>query len=125
MAARLQPALEGRRLLQFVGTHVRRPHPRTGETIERVEAKGKHLLITFSGGLVLQTHMGMTGSWRLYEDARSWRRDEHLARCVIVVDRCQAVCFSAPTVRFVMPGSTPMEAAAGHLGPDLCRPDAD
>lgn len=30
--------------------------PIAGRTIERVEAKGKHLLINFSGGLVMRTH---------------------------------------------------------------------
>ena len=31
-----------------------------------VEAVGKHLMIGFSGGLTLETHLRMTGSWQLY-----------------------------------------------------------
>lgn len=37
-----------------------------GRTIERFDARGKHLLIWFSGDVVLRTHMRMHGVWHLY-----------------------------------------------------------
>ena len=37
-----------------------------GRVIDRVTARGTHLLIWFSGGLVLRTHMRMHGSWHVY-----------------------------------------------------------
>jgi len=40
--------------------------PIAGRTIERCEAAGKHLLIVFSGDLILRTHMRMSGSWHVY-----------------------------------------------------------
>ena len=42
-----------------------------GSTVETVEARGKHLLIGFSNGLTLHTHLRMHGSWHRY---RPWRR---------------------------------------------------
>ena len=36
-----------------------------GRTVERVEAAGKHLLMMFTGDLVLRTHMRMNGSWHI------------------------------------------------------------
>ena len=36
-----------------------------GKLLESVEAVGKHLLLHFEGGLVLQNHLRMTGRWRV------------------------------------------------------------
>ena len=36
-------------------------HPIPGRVVERVEARGKHVLIFFSGDLVLRSHMRMSG----------------------------------------------------------------
>ena len=67
-AARLQP-LVGERV------DVETPHPRAavkriaerldGLRLESVEAVGKNLLLRFEGGLVLRSHLRMTGRWRL------------------------------------------------------------
>jgi endonuclease-8 len=67
-AARLQP-LVGQRV------EVETPHPRaqalrladrlTGRRLERVEAVGKNLLLEFEGGLVLRSHLRMSGRWQL------------------------------------------------------------
>jgi endonuclease-8 len=67
-AVRLQP-LVGERV------QVETPHPRAavkriaerldGKRIESIEAVGKNLLLRFEGGLVLRSHLRMTGRWRL------------------------------------------------------------
>lgn len=36
-----------------------------GRRLEQVEAVGKHLLLTFDGGLVLHSHLRMKGRWRV------------------------------------------------------------
>ena len=36
-----------------------------GKRLERVEAVGKNLLLTFEGGLVLRSHLLMRGRWRV------------------------------------------------------------
>ena len=48
-----------------------------GATMERAEARGKHLLLYFDRGLVLHSHLGMRGSWRISAgrgrtDRRAW-----------------------------------------------------
>jgi endonuclease-8 len=67
-AARLRP-LVGQRL------QVEAPHPRAaslriaerldGRRLEHVEAVGKNLLLAFEGGLVLRSHLRMSGRWQL------------------------------------------------------------
>jgi len=67
--ARLLQPLVGERV------EVETPNPRAavkqiaerldGRTLESVEAVGKNLLLRFEGGLVLRSHLRMTGRWRL------------------------------------------------------------
>jgi endonuclease VIII len=74
-ARRLQP-LVGQRL------EVEAPHPRAqatgvaprvdGLVLESVEAVGKNLLLRFEGGVVLRSHLRMSGRWRL--DPRGAKR---------------------------------------------------
>ncbi len=95
--------------------------PRAGETITAVEAVGKHLLIRFSGGLTLETHMRMTGTWRVSSaDGAPGRRNGPGTRVVIETDRFVAVCRNAPIVR-----TWRRPDPIAHLGPDLCLTDAD
>ncbi|MDB5118713.1 MAG: DNA-(apurinic or apyrimidinic site) lyase [Mucilaginibacter sp.] len=66
-----------RRLQVLAGQHVEveTPHPRAsgkqlaerldGLILESVEAVGKNLLLHFEGGLVLRSHLRMTGRWRV------------------------------------------------------------
>ncbi len=129
-ARRLRPALEGETLRRFEAPRLLGDRPRAGTVIERVEARGKHLLVHFADGLTLQTHMRMTGSWHLYRRAERWQKPAYLMRALIEVDGWVAVCFAAPVVRTFRPGQpggalgTSVDPT-GHLGPDLCLPNAD
>ncbi len=119
----LRPALEGQRLERFEAPRLVGRRPRPGELIDAVEAVGKHLMVRFSGGLTLDTHMRMTGSWHLYRTGERWRTAPHLARCVIAVHDHQAVCSSAPVVRtFPTSRQGTQDDPVAHLGPDLCLP---
>lgn len=122
-AARLRPALDGATLVAFEAPRLTGGRPRPGEVVGPVEAVGKHLLVAFSGGLTLQTHLRMTGSWHVHRTGERWRKPAHLLRCRIAVPGWEAVCFSAPVVR-TWPTSLRGTAAdpLGHLGPDLSGP---
>lgn len=119
-AARLRPALQGHRLTRFESSHLRGDAPAVGTTVELVEARGKHLLIHFEGGLTLRTHLRMSGSWHLYRDNERWQRPAYLARAVLGADSgWVAVCFQAPVVEtYHRAGAEPDVLSA--LGPDLC-----
>jgi endonuclease-8 len=122
-AARLRPALAGREVRRFRAPRLAGDRPKVGARIEEVEAVGKHLLVHFEGGLTLQTHMRMTGSWHLYRPGERWQKAPRLARVTIEVDDWVAVCFAAPIVRtFHREGRSTSDPTA-HLGPDLCRAD--
>ena len=129
-ATRLRPALVGAAVTRFEAPRLVGERPRVGTRIDAVEAVGKHLLVHFDGGLSLDTHMRMTGSWHLYRHGETWRAPRHLLRCFIEVPGWDAACFAAPVVRTYRRGA-PEGVDGGdpvaHLGPDLCAvaPDID
>ena len=67
--------------------------PVTGRVIEKVESRGKWLLIYFSGDLILVTHMLMSGSWHIYRTGERWRRGRQHMRAVIRTKDFEAVAF--------------------------------
>jgi endonuclease-8 len=123
-ADRLRTALQGKELVRFEAARTRRPWPQPGERIEAVSARGKHLLVGFSGGLTLRTHLRMSGSWHLCRAGERWPRPAHQARAVIEVEGWVAVCFNAPVVELRHAASVEPDPIS-HLGPDLTVPDAD
>jgi endonuclease VIII len=93
--------------------------PLAGRTVDRVWAQGKHLLIGFSGDLVLRTHMRMNGSWHVYRPDERWRRPRQQARVVIETDAFVGVAFSVPVAEFYSARELAREPALRELGPDL------
>jgi endonuclease-8 len=121
-AARLKPALQGHRLTRFEAERLIGDRPPLGTVVELVEARGKHLLIHFEGGLVLRTHLRMTGSWHVYRERERWRKPAYLARVVVGTDSgWVGVCFQAPVVETYHRAGREPDALAS-LGPDLCLP---
>src|SRR2546423_6630749 len=99
---------------------VETPHPRAagkqlaerldGRLLESVEAVGKNLLLHFEGGLVLRSHLRMTGRWRV--EPRGARR---VGRPWLVLRGAdhEAVLWNGPVLE--------LERGSGslaHLGPD-------
>lgn len=125
-AATLASALAGRDLTRFEAPRLReRQLPRPGEHIEEVTARGKHLLIRFSSGLTLHTHMRMNGSWHLYSPGERWRRTRGAMVVTVETAGVHAVCFSAPVVELLHDAKLAHHPVLGALGPDLCLADVD
>jgi endonuclease-8 len=124
VANRLSPALAGRRVIALrlatpaLASEARR-HRVEGSTVIAVEARGKHLLVRFSTGVALHTHLGMTGSWHLYRSGSRWRQPAHLARVVLEADGVIAVCFVPRIVELVAETDERAHPALLALGPDV------
>jgi endonuclease-8 len=118
-AVRLQP-LVGERV------EVETPHPRAavkriaerldGRRLEAVDAVGKNLLLRFEGGLVLRSHLRMTGRWRL--DPRGARR---VGRPWLILrgERHEGVLWNGPVLE--LDGRD----VARRLGPDILDEPVD
>ena len=93
--------------------------PLTGRTIERVESVGKHILMHFSGGDVLRTHMRMNGSWHIYRPGERWKRPRRDMRIVVSTSAFEAVGFNIPVAEFIRTDRLAKHAGLVRLGPDL------
>jgi endonuclease-8 len=96
-----------------------------GRTVEKVEARGKWLLIAFSSDLILVTHMLMSGSWHIYRLGERWRMPRRAMRCVVRVDDFEAVAFNVPVANFFNARTLERNSMIPKLGPDLLHPDYD
>jgi endonuclease-8 len=90
-----------------------------GQTIDSVEAQGKHLLIRFGSGLALHTHLGMWGSWRVYRTGSTRRPARGRPRARIETAGAIAVCYAAPVVELLTARQGASHPALVRLGPDL------
>jgi len=97
--------------------------PVTGRTIERVTAVGKHVLMHFSGDLVLRTHMRMHGSWHIYRPGERWQRSRRDMRIRIATDAFEAVGFNIPVAEFTSAPALTRHRELRMLGPDVLSED--
>jgi endonuclease-8 len=157
-ARTLHRALAGHRVTRFDTQYAQlaRVHddaPLTGRVIEKIEARGKHLLMHFSpsvvpppdsprpdaaatsdraprlrpvdGPIVLRTHMLMSGSWHIYRVGERWMRSPADARIVLGTETFVAVGFAVPVAEFIVGDAPEEHEAIRRLGPDLLSPDFD
>lgn len=124
-AAALRRALVGRLLRRVTLPRIAPPHPTTGAVVQRVDARGKHLLIHTDDGLTLHTHQRMTGSWHLYTAGERWRKPSRAARVVLATADVTAVCFHSPIVEVLDAEGLRRHPTLRRLGPDLCDPTND
>ena len=112
-ARALTRALAGRTITGFRSnyallTRYNDDAPLAGQTVERVEARGKWMLTYFSGGGILATHLLMSGSWHIYRRGEPWQTPARHMRIVIENSDYQAVGFNVPVAQM-------------HSAQSLCR----
>jgi len=99
--------------------------PITGQTVNSVESRGKWLLIHFSGGATLATHMLMKGTWHLYPIGERWRRPARDMRIVLENRDYQAVAFTVPVARIYTAQTLAREERIPPTGADVLSEDFD
>jgi endonuclease VIII len=129
-ASTLQRALAGKTVTRFETgyaqlANVDRDTPIVGRTIESVSALGKHLLMRFSGGLTLRTHLRMNGSWHLYRTQERWQRAASRMRVLVEAGDLVAVGFDVPVAEWIPTDSLKRDRTLRTLGPDLLAEDFD
>lgn len=98
---------------------VDRRAPLVGRTVAGVDARGKHLLMAFSGDLVLRTHLRMHGSWHIYRPGERWRAPARDARIVLSTSEWVAIAFNVIDAELLTAGEVLRHARLSALGPDL------
>jgi endonuclease VIII len=124
-AAGLRPYLVGRPVRAARATGGAQVGRLVGATVESVDTIGKNLLLRFSNGLELRTHLRMTGTWHRYRPGERWRRPAARAVLVLEVEGAVAVCFDAPVVELFEARAEGLHPALASLGPDLLGAEFD
>src|SRR4030081_2718525 len=97
--------------------------PLVGRGVEKVESRGKWLLVYFSGDLILVTHMLMSGSWHLYRPGEKWWMGRGRMRVVIRTADWEAVAFNVPIAEFHTARALERSSQVPKLGPDILASD--
>ena len=127
-ANKIRPVLEGQ-----VPDEIATPHPRfgrdrwpqrlQGQAVKSVDAHGKHLFLRFENGLVIHSHLRMTGKWRVRDRAtfapprNTWlliRRGEMLVAQI-----------NGPVLELMTDSRTRLDRRIAGLGPDILAPELD
>ena len=123
-ARTLHRALAGKPVVRFESvfpalTRVHEDTPLTRHNVEAVTASGKHLLMRFSNGLILRTHMRMNGSWHIYRPGEPWQRPRRDMRVLVATPDFVAVGFNVPVAEFIAAKDLHRHDELRRLGPDL------
>jgi len=126
-ARTMHRVLAGRIVVEFdcvypIVTRAAERHAVVGRAVDSVTSRGKHLLLHFSSGLVLHTHMRMNGSWHLYPDGARWQRRRSDARVIVGCEGVVAVGFLVPVVELLTAREVARHEALRRLGPDPLAP---
>jgi endonuclease-8 len=129
-ANRIRPVLAGR-----VPDEIVTPHPRfgrdrwpkrlAGRRVDAVDAHGKNLFLRFEGGLVVYSHLRMTGWWGVFRTGERWRRSPKRAWLVLRAAGHDVVQFDGPVLELMTASRARFDQRLAALGPDVLAPEFD
>jgi endonuclease VIII len=131
-ARALQAALGGKQVLTVVAPNPRSPLRRQqgrlqglrGAAMTEAEARGKHLLLHFEGDLVMHSHLGMRGSWRVVPAGDRMARDRR-AWVVLSAADVEAVELDGSRLDLRTEPEVRSDPRLRSLGPDVLAPEFD
>jgi endonuclease-8 len=99
--------------------------PLSGQTVDGVEARGKWLLVRFSGGGILASHLLMNGSWHIYRHGQRWQVPRVHMRIVIANAEYEAVGFRVPVAKMHTAASLERDLRVALPENDVLRGEFD
>ena len=91
------------------------------------------MLIHTDRGLAIHSHLGMTGSWHIYEVGEPWQKPIDYALITLEMSAREdppgvprvIVCFTPKLLEFLTPSEIKRHRRPSRLGPDLLASDLD
>jgi endonuclease VIII len=126
-ARRVREALVGEEIISIEAPQPRHrfdrlPERLRGRPVRAVEARGKHLLLRFDGGLSVHSHLGMRGSWAVHRRGERWRRSARRAWLVLRTRDHEVVQFDGPVLELMSDARARTDPRIAGLGPDVLAP---
>jgi endonuclease VIII len=125
----MRPVLEGR-VVEVARTHPRFGMDRWqerlgGHAVSAVETHGKNLFVVFEHGLLLHSHLRMTGAWDVRPVGGRWIRSPHRAWLVLRADANEVIQFDGPVLELMTGGRRRFDQQLSALGPDVLAAEFD
>jgi endonuclease-8 len=95
------------------------PERLAGRAVTSIDTRGKHLFVCFEHGLVLHSHLGMSGVWGVYGPGRRWGRSRARAWIVFTAAGHDVVQFDGPVLELLTEGRSRLHQRLAALGPDV------
>lgn len=129
-ANRIRPVLEGAVPDEIVTPQARHARDRwaqrlDGRAVTKVDTHGKHLFLRFEGGLVLHSHLRMTGAWAVHRHGARWRRAPRRAWLIVRARGHDVVEFDGPVLELMTAGRSRFDQRLAGLGPDVLAEQFD
>ena len=99
--------------------------PLAGRTVEKVESRGKWLMIHLSSDAILLTHLLMTGSWHIYRPGERWQEPRWKMRILLENAELLAVGFNIPVAEMHTTSSLARHPRIPAAATDVLRPAFD
>ncbi len=121
-AKRLRPVLEGR-IPDEISSPRNPAWPRrlAGQEVSRITTHGKHLFLHFGDGLVLHSHLGMSGYWSVVgkppRSSATW--------LMLRIGERWVVQRHGPTLELMTEGRVRFDQRLSALGPDVLAAEFD
>ncbi len=128
-ATRMRPVLEAQQI-ELTHTHPRFAHDRWqerlgGHTVTAIETHGKNLFVVFDHGLLLHSHLRMTGLWDVRPRGGRWRRAPSRAWLVLGACEQEVVQYDGPVLEVMSAGRRRFDQRLAALGPDILAAEFD
>lgn len=126
----IRPVLQDRVPDRILTPHPRRslqgwPQRLAGLAVCSVDAHGKHLFLRFEEGLLLHSHLRMTGAWAVHAQGGRWRRSPSRAWLVVEADGVSVVQFDGPVLELLTDAQLRSYPPIARLGEDVLAPEFD
>jgi endonuclease-8 len=120
-ANRIRPVLQGRVPDEIASPrNPRWPERLGGQRVTHIDTHGKHLFLHFEGGVVLHSHLGMTGYWSV-----SRRPPSRRAWLVLRAGDQRVIQVGGPLLELMTEGRMRFDQRLAGLGPDVLAPEFD
>jgi endonuclease-8 len=121
-ANRIRPVLEGRVPDEIESRrNPKWPERLGGRRVRGLDTRGKHLFLHFEGGLVIHSHLRMTGSWRVARERHRWPG----AWLVLRAGEAWVAQLNGPVLELMTEARVRFDQRLAGLGPDVLAAEFD
>ena len=124
LAHRINASCQGQMISQTVARQLKRSDRLLNARLKSASATGKHLLLTLDNGLIIHSHLGREGGWRIQQNSRIKPPRQSL-RLRLSFQDVSLDCLNTRTLEVLTQVELKRHDVLRRLGPDILGPSLD